>query len=250
MGAASFALLPYANRIAHGRFAYSGRQHVLPPNFGDHGHPLHGTGWKRPWNIAARGADFLVMELAHAHDAHWPWALAASQRITLQADAVRFELQVTNQASEPAPMGVGFHPAFAACPATTLRTRLDGVWHIDADSLPVSLAPANEVLSELPGAVPVLRSRLVDHCFTGWSHQLVIDHAGTAGDFSVKLEASPGLDFLQIYMPPERDWFCVEPMSQMPDALNRQGDDGTGLRILAPGESLQSWMTLAIHDRA
>lgn len=249
MGAASFALVPYANRIADGRFVHSGRQHVLPRNFGVHAHPLHGTGWKRPWSIAEQGADFLEMKLGHAADAHWPWAFSACQRISLHADSVRFELKVTNRAHESAPMGVGFHPAFAACAATALRVRLDGVWRIDADSLPVSLAPASEVLNELPEAVPVRRTQLVDHCFTGWSHDLRIDHAGAAGDYALQLQASTGLDYLQLYMPPERDWFCVEPMSHMPDAINRHGVGQTGLRLLAPGESLQVWMTIAIHDQ-
>ncbi len=149
-----------------------------------------------------------------------------------------------NAAAEVAPMGFGFHPAFAACAATTFRTGFDGVWSIDADSLPTSLAPANAVLPELPAAVHALRSELVDHCFTGWSRELVIDHAGDGGDTIVTLAASRGLEFLQLYTPPGKKWFCAEPMSQMPDAINRRV--ATGLRHLQPGESLQASMTIAV----
>ncbi|MEO8313533.1 MAG: aldose 1-epimerase [Pseudomonadota bacterium] len=249
MGAANFALLPYANRIARGHVEHRGRQWHLPRNFGEHAHSLHGTGWKRPWSVSAQSTDFIELALRHEADEHWPWAFTARQRISLMAEA-RFELHVTNTAPETAPMGLGFHPAFAACGATRLRTQVAGVWLIDADSLPLSLAPAGAVLPELPGTVPVLRRALVDHCFTEWSRELHIDNAGTHGNLSVTMIASPGMDFLQLYMPPGRAWFCAEPMSQMPDAIHRTGTEETGLRILAPGESMQAWMTLAVREPA
>jgi aldose 1-epimerase len=250
MGAASFVLVPYANRIAQGRFSHQGRQWTLPRNFGEHAHPLHGTGWKRPWSVAAQRAQAIELQLRHNADPHWPCAFSARQNISLLADAVRFELRVTNDAAEPAPMGVGFHPAFAASAATRLRTQLEAVWLTDADGLPVSLAPADAVLPELPGAVPVLRNALVDHCFTGWSRELHIENAGAGGEIAaVELRASPGMDFLQLYTPPGKFWFCAEPMSQMPDAVNRHGGPReTGLRLLAPGESLLVWMTIAVHE--
>lgn len=248
MGAASFALVPYANRIALGIVDHAGRHWTLPRNFGDHAHPLHGTGWRRSWSVATQQAEVIELALQHDVDEHWPWAFTARQRIRLLTDAVQFELEATNAAGEPAPMGLGFHPAFAACAATMLRTQLAGVWLIDADSLPASLEPADALLPELPGAVPVRRDALVDHCFTGWSRTLGIDNAGSEGDLAVTMTASPGMEFLQLYIPPGKRWFCAEPMSQMPDAIRRFGAQETGLRFLAPGESLRAWMTIAVHD--
>jgi aldose 1-epimerase len=256
MGSANFVLVPYANRIAQGRFERAGREWTLPRNFGDHAHPLHGTGWKCAWTVvdgAAQGAGHqalqLVMQLEHAADAHWPWAFEATQRIFLSADVMRHELAVINRAGVAAPMGVGFHPAFAACAATTFSTQLEGVWKIDAESLPVMLVPAQSVLPELPGAVHALRTELVDHCFTGWSRSLAITNAGSAGDLSISLSASPELPFLQLYMPPGKRWFCAEPMSQMPDAINRCGSrHDTGLRLLAPGEAFSVWMEVLVRE--
>lgn len=248
MGTANFVLVPYANRIARGELTCEGRPLTLPRNFGDHPHPLHGTGWKRAWTVTEQQADVVALQLEHAADAHWPWSFRAQQRIELSSDGVRFALEVTNTASGPAPMGVGFHPAFAACAATRLQTEVRGVWQIDADSLPVAMAPATAVLPELPAPVAVLRSTLVDHCFTGWSRSAQILHAGHDGSLNLALQASPGMEYLQLYMPPGKDWFCVEPMSQMPDAIHHSAtSQDTGLRILAPGESLQAWMTLAVQ---
>ncbi len=246
MGSACFALVPYANRIAGGRFNLQGPRQ-LPRNFGEHAHPLHGTGWKRPWEVAVKSPAALELQLQHTADAHWPWAFTVRQHIQLLADAVRFELSATNLAPEPAPMGLGFHPAFAANGNTVLRTQLDGVWQIDGDSLPVTRVPAGVVLPELPGAVGVQRGSLVDHCFTGWSRELRIE-AGADGSRVVELRASPALHFLQLYMPPGKSWFCAEPMTQMPDAIHHpEAADHGGLRFLQPGETLQVWMQIAVR---
>lgn len=247
MGAASFVLVPYANRIANGALVHAGRQRLLPRNFGDHPHPLHGTGWKRPWEVTQCHADVIDMQLQHSADADWPWSFSAFQRVSLTWHTVRFELTVTNTSAEIAPMGVGFHPAFAACAATILRTKLEGVWLTDADSLPVTLAPAATVLATEEGT-PVLRDTLVDHCFTGWPGELNIHHVGYRGEIArIQMRASLAMRFLQLYMPPDRGWFCAEPMSQMPDAIHHDAAKvDTGLRLLAPGESLQVWMTLAV----
>jgi aldose 1-epimerase len=248
MGTATFALIPYPNRIAHGHINLDGRHWTLPRNLGNHPHPLHGTGWKRAWQVTAQLPAGIDLALRHEADVQWPWAFEARQQIRIVADAIRFELVARNLATEPAPLGVGFHPAFAACAATRLAAQLEGVWTIDADSLPATLAPASQVLPELPGAVPVLREKLVDHCFTGWSRELAIANSGTDGDMAITLSASPAMQFLQLYMPPGRRWFCAEPMSQMPDAINRRGAE-TGLRFLAPGESLQVWMQIAVREQ-
>jgi aldose 1-epimerase len=245
MGAASFALVPYANRIAGGRVEDGGRKWTLPRNFDTDAHPLHGTGWKRPWSVQTHQADVIELALAHQADEHWPWAFTARQRISLLVDAVSFELEVTNAAAERAPIGLGFHPAFAACAATTLSTQVERVWHIDAEILPVSMAPAAEVLPELPGPVSVVRSQLVDHCFTGWSRELRIDHAGSGGDITVTMTAPAGMDFFHLYIPPGKSFFCAEPVSHMPGAIQRPGEAGTGLRYLAPGETLACWMKIA-----
>jgi aldose 1-epimerase len=51
---------------------------------------------------------------------------------------------------------------------------------------------------------------------------------------------------LVLYTPPAADFFCVEPVSHVTDAVNlaASGRTDTGLRVLAPGETLRAAMTL------
>ena len=248
MATASFGLVPYANRIAHGQLAWDGRHWQLPRNFDDHPHPLHGTGWKQPWDVVGSDTAGIGMQLEHAADDRWPWAFTATQRIQLLDDAVQFELAARNTDARPMPVGLGFHPAFAANAGTRLRADVRDVWQIDADSLPVRRQAVDAVLPDLASGASVTRSRLVDHCFNGWQGRALIERAGSRGNIPlVEVTASPEMNFLQLYMPPGRDWFCAEPMSQMPDAAHHPDEaDRGGWRALAPGESLAVWMRIAV----
>lgn len=64
LDAACFPLVPFSNRIAHGRFAVAGQEVGLRPNFpsADHPHPLHGFGWLLPWTVVRHEPGEIVME--------------------------------------------------------------------------------------------------------------------------------------------------------------------------------------------
>ena len=47
---ACFPMVPYVNRIAHGRFEFGGRAVQLERNWTADPHPIHGQAWRRPWS--------------------------------------------------------------------------------------------------------------------------------------------------------------------------------------------------------
>ena len=51
LGAASFPLVPYVNRIRGGRFEFRGRTVGIAPNMPGDPSPLHGDGWLNPWDV-------------------------------------------------------------------------------------------------------------------------------------------------------------------------------------------------------
>lgn len=229
---ACFPLVPYANRIAQGRFRYGGRAWQVALNFSPHPHALHGLGWQAAWDVAERRPDLIVLHHAHGGGRGWPWPYLAEQRIELDGDGVAFALQIENCAGEPMPCGLGFHPAFPLGDDSLLRATLGAVWLTDAECLPTARAAADHFVDWQPGA-RVRDDRLVDNCHEGWSRRLSV----TTGRMRVNLNASPGLDWLHIYIPPGRGYFCAEPVSHMPDAINRaHSEPACGLRSLQPGE--------------
>ena len=85
-----------------------------------------------------------------------------------------------------------------------------------------------------PGRAPSPSPRL-DNCFTSWDGTADV----LAGPASLRIEASPVFRNLQVFTPSWADFFCVEPVSHVPDAINRQGQPiDQAMHILQPDESL------------
>lgn len=243
LGLAAFPLVPYSSRIRDGRFTYGGQPIALPPNFPPEPHSIHGQGWQAGWHPAAVGASSAELEYRHGPDA-WPWAYQAWQRFALAPGGLRVELAVTNDSGTPMPLGLGWHPYFVRTPGVTLTAELKGMWRTDDETLPAELLKPPPV--DLAAGARV-EAVVLDHCFTGWSRRVVIEWPEWRA--RLVMAADPPLDFLVIFAPPGRDFFCVEPVSQVPDALNlaAAGRTDTGLLTLDPGHRLTTAVSLSLE---
>ncbi len=230
---ACFPLVPYANRIADGRFTFAGRAHQLPRNFGDHPHSLHGVGWQRAWDVAEHAPDALTLRYDHPGDAHWPWRFVADQKIVIDAAGLGIALTLTNTGDAPMPGGAGLHPYFPVGLDTRLTFKADAMWLADATLLSTERVPAKH-FGDWRAGRSVVCDTLVDHAFEGWTGTATIaDHHGTT---TVAADARA----MHLYIPPAAGFVCVEPVSHLPDAINRGG-----MPVLAPGETLRIAMTVA-----
>ncbi len=238
-----FALVPFANRIANGVFDFAGETIRIPRNFGDHPHPLHGHGWQRAWRVAEQSECTATLAYGHAADA-WPWDYAAELRYALAPRALRIELKLLNRDTRAMPASLGFHPYFARTPQTILRADVEGVWLSDATCIPAERAGPSHFLDLAKGA-PLATAPFVDHCHFGWRREAIV--AQPEHRRRLVLTAGDGLDFLHVFLPERAGFFCVEPVSAMPDAVHHPAD-ASGLRVLAPDESFCVAMTLAVAD--
>jgi aldose 1-epimerase len=233
-----YPLIPYSNRIAHGRFTFDGAEHELALNFGEHPHSIHGNGWQRPWHIAERTE--ISCRLTFSHDPvqdggqGWPFAYRADQTIRLDPAGDSITLSLTNRDERPMPAGFGLHPFFPRRPRMALRFRAGGVYRNGADSLPIShdAVPEEWNFRELR----TLDNPGLDNCFSGWDGDVEIRSG--SHDLFVRIEAEPIFGHLVVYIPDGRDFFAIEPVSHANDAVNRPADEGNGFRILQPGETL------------
>lgn len=237
LATACFPLVPYANRIAQGRFTFEGREIALPRNHGTHPHSLHGVGWQRPWTVSATDAESARLTLAHDTSDAWPWRFSAEQRIGLDAAGFAIELTLHNEDRRPMPAGLGFHPYFPASAATRLQARVEGAWLSDDTQLPTDRV-APDHFGDWASGDAVMRSTLVDHAHDGWDGTLRIDEGGR----TIRMKTT-GTRGLHLYMPPDEAFFCAEPVTHLPDAVNRPGN---GMAVLAPGETLTIGMRLFV----
>jgi aldose 1-epimerase len=239
----SFALVPYANRIAGGAFRFAGRDVLIPRNAPDQAHPLHGDAWRHPWNIRETGERHTVLTFEHERDS-WPWRYRAEQTLTLNDSGLVVDLSLRNTDSLPMPAGLGWHPYFPLSADVELRAQVLGAWLSNGECLPTDHITDSRLGDWSRGEV-VERATLVDNCHTGWTGPALIRYPREGLELS--MAASGALRWLHIYIPPGRDFFCVEPVSHMPDAVNRaEPATETGLEVLEPGARFDAHISLHV----
>jgi aldose 1-epimerase len=240
----NFPLVPFVNRIRHGRFSFRGREVRLAPNMAGDISPLHGQGWLARW--AVERASDAEAELAFVHEAgEWPWTYEARQSFALDAGGLTLRLTCRNRSDDAMPCGLGQHPYFPCGPATRLDTRVEHVWTIDENVLPVERVAASGRFDLGNRAVC---GQDLDHGFGGWG--------GTARmsdpEWPYELElSSPEARFFQLYSPPSGGIFVAEPVSHANAALNAPEEQWPelGMRVLEPGEEMALTMRLDVREK-
>jgi aldose 1-epimerase len=246
-------LLPWPNRVRHGRWSWQGQELQLAVLSPEHPHAIHGLVDAQPWRLLALGETAVTLGVTQEPHYGYPFRLAAAVDYRLAPDRLTATLRVRNVGPEPAPVGAGFHPYLAVgaqqdgdlddaelhLPART-RLVLDG-------GLPTGeRRPAERVAGRIGG-------RVLDDAFTdlardplGWAR---VRLSGPAGE--LELAADRAWPWLQVYsgdtLPAGQRWrsLAVEPMTCPPNALA----DGVDLVVLAPGEEWAGSWTLGWSPR-
>ena len=241
--AAAFPLVPYSNRIRNGRFTFRGRTVQLPLNFPPEHHSIHGQGWQSAWRVLEATADQARLEYTHAAAA-WPWTYRATQRFQLAPDHLRVSLTLVNESPEPMPAGLGWHPYFVRTAAATITAAVAAVWLTDDEMMPTTRDTSRA--ARLTRGIAVERVAL-DNCCVGWSGRAGLEWPERTARMT--MTAEPPLESLMVFTPPQKPFFCVEPVSHVTDAFNRAaaGRTDTGMRVLESGEALQASVTLAVE---
>jgi len=230
---AMFPLVPYSNRLGYRRFRWRGKDYTTRANVAGSPHSLHGLGWQRPWTIVSSNALEVVLELRHEGDADWPFAFTARQYLALDAASFGARLQLSNDADIDQPVGLGWHPYFVKRPRSRMHIELSHRWDADATLLPTRKVAQHGIDSDL--------SHLdFDNCFEGWRGPARIR------DERFSLQLSSSLPYLVVYTPQERDYFCVEPVSHVNNAIHMAEPAAHGLFALAPGATFDAWMRLDV----
>ena len=228
-----FPMVPYGNRVSRAGFQWRGTDYSLTRNFGDHPHAIHGVGWQRAWMLTEASARSVTLSMDHQPDETWPFAFHATITYGLSATALTVTMRLTNRHHAPAPAGIGLHPYFPRGRDPALCFQAVGAWANGPDSLPLRHdPPPPDWRHDEPR--PVGQSRL-DNCFTGWSGTAEI----LAGPASLRIEASEAFRHLQVFTPAWADFFCVEPVSHIPNALNLPDlSPDQAMQVLLPGDTL------------
>ncbi len=239
--AGCFVMAPFANRIDGGRLAVDGRHWQIPLNRPEEGMAIHGFARDRTWRITGHGPDRVRAELL-VEDPGLPWQFGLVQTVTLAPAGMRIGLELTNRGPRPMPFGLGLHPWFPKRPGTRLTFARPQMQRRDTRGLP--LPGTDPQPGFAPGsAQPLEAMPWLDGSFTDWSPREAEILWPDAG-LRLTLRAEGALRHLHVFVPDDRPLFCAEPVSHLPDAINRPALPG-GMDRLAPGAVLAGAMALA-----
>jgi aldose 1-epimerase len=226
--AAAYPLVPFSNRIRDGQLIFEGEAFHLKRNWPGVNHPMHGDGWAHPWQVEkadARSAEIVYFH-ERATEGGWPFRYQARQSYRLDDDRLTVRMALENVEDRPVPAGIGLHPFFVRDADTELACRTRAVWTADAEVLPIErIAVPSEWDFSTPRKVDGV---VLDNCFDGWDGYAAITWPKRR--LRLALEASQPFRHLVIYVPPGRDFFCVEPVSHANGLV--------GLSPLGPGATL------------
>lgn len=243
-GLASYPLVPFSGRVAGRRFVWQGVGYDLPERFG--GFAIHGVGWLRPWRVVEAAAASARLELEVAAGVDWPFAFRTWQSFTLTGDTLAIEIGIENRHDGPAPCGFGLHPFFPRSPGLMLQFNAGSVWHnagigeVPSERTPIP--PEWDHAAGLPVG-PVF----IDNDFAGWDGRALLRY--TDRGYQIRVAADPVFGHTVVYVPDGRDFFAIEPVSHMNDALNRiDQEPDHGVLILDPGEARAGSARYAVEE--
>lgn len=236
---AAFTMVPFVGRIHEARFQISEREIDLHANLPPEPHAIHGHGWQDVWKVESQSKTRASLSYHHAADA-WPWSYNARQDFQLSDNRLSVELSVKNLSDTPMPAGLGWHPYFSR-EGATLIVPTTHVWSVDAESGTNSPAPV-KITDDLS------RARIVDDMILDTAFSV---EAGTIEinwpTHGVSIKSDPVFEHATIFVPPGENYFCAEPISHAPNAVNSDlAEDVTGLKWLAPGETLSGKIKLTV----
>jgi aldose 1-epimerase len=235
-GMASYPLVPFCNRIRHGRFRFGRRSVTMPLNVSEP-HVLHGFGWQRAWEVVEQHERSARLRLEHRGGA-WPWPFTAEQIYRVEPMALHVTLEVMNTGDEPMPIGIGHHPYFPHRAGTRLQANVNAMWETDVEIMPTKLVRA-PLLSELREGL-LLADVVQDNNFVGWHRWARV--LWPEQQAQVTLHAQSPLNFFVLYVPADKNekHFCIEGVSNCTDWLNLQDlpQAVVGGHVILPGQSI------------
>ena len=247
-------LFPWPGRIAGARFAFKGREYLLPVNEPAHGHAIHGFACERPFRVARQGPYYVTAILDSSEhpdlESIWPWPFVLEINYEV-GNGLRLRAKITNSGNSTMPFGFGAHPYFhaplgprASRAAISLQLDANSRWPLDASMIPsgppVPLAGKYDLRVPRP-----LDAETFDDAFrmnpaadASAPRARMID---PSLNLAVEVRADPAFGDFVVFAPANNPVVALEPYTCAPDAFNlaARGID-SGARELAPGQTFEA----------
>jgi len=237
-------LVPWPNRVDHGRYSFGGQEFQLDLSEPAHGNAIHGLTRWASWELISVSDDSAELGLHLLGRPGYPFRLDLRARYRLAPDTgLEVTVAARNLGSRAAPYGTGSHPYLRAGDGVLddWTLELSAQQYLLTDERGIPSGPPQDVAGtdrDFRAARPI-GNAVLDHALTG----LARDPSGRAWarlsgpHGSVALWAGPGYGWLQVFTGDtlgadrRRQAVAIEPMTCPPNAFV----SGIDLLTIAPG---------------
>ncbi|WP_158887435.1 aldose 1-epimerase family protein [Amycolatopsis anabasis] len=239
-------ILPWPNRIDHGRYTFGGKQYSVPINEPDRDTALHGLLSFTEWSPVRCGRESVVLEIQQHPHYGYPFHLAFRIEFALGRRGLACTLTARNIGDGPAPFGTANHtyvaaPAGGRIDAMDLELGASTYYVVNDRLIPTGTAPVAGTPYDFRQARRIGATKM-DTAFSDvrrGADGLATVGFTRPGGHDVELWMDEGYDYLQVYTDdgpqghPPRSGLTVEPVSCAPNCFNT----GDGLVVLRPRET-------------
>ncbi|NEN75976.1 hypothetical protein F9B74_06520 [Pelistega sp. NLN82] len=211
---ANFLMAPWAGRIQNGQFTYEGKHIHYPSKIKDFAHSMHGFARDMEWIVIDHCSHTAHLKLHYQKTQEWPFSFKIEQIYTLTDKGLSIQVMVENTGDTVMPFSMGYHPFFPCDSETRLYANVQKAWYSDEELMPTHLGD-HPLVHQLSQGFRV-QDTPWDIILTGWDKQVFIQWA----DRQLRYEVSSPFDFLVLYNPRGKDWFCAEPFGNITDSFN------------------------------
>ena len=231
---------PFCARISrdgqYGQYLYEGQRYELP---------IHGFANQESWQVLVHQGNRLTLCLEDNERTRkaYPFAFKVTLDYQIEDGQLVCEQTYHNPGRAPFPYAAGFHPYFQIADKDQTLIQFEAEYRLQY----------NPTLTDIVGRLPAILSpaRLSQPEVNESLHRLGANKRVTLkypDGFSLWMEVNSSQNpdlfgYLQLYHIPEKPFFCIEPWTSFPNALNTVA----GMHWLMPGESHQSTLVLSTY---
>ena len=250
----SYVLAPWSNRVRDGLLRFDGREWQLRIT-DDDGTALHGAVFEYPWTVLEKSRSRLVLGFDSTRfvGVNFPWRFRAQVTYELDGERLWLRTELENTDREAFPAGFGHHPFFVRRLTDAAGEALGGEALLQINcrrGYALEDAMAVDAAGPIPERADFVDLRplghtFVDDCLTGRTGD-VAAYISYPGVLDVAIEADDLFSHVVVYVPVEKPFFAVEPVTNANDAftLDASGVPGVGVFRVQPGETREAAFAL------
>ncbi len=237
-GCSSFVMLPWCNRIKDGVLRFRGERYRLRTTKDD-GTARHGDTRGRAWTVESADGEHIRLSLRSADypDLNWPFRFTAEVVYRLEGGDFIWEVRLRNTDTRSFPAGFGHHPYFVRTEDVLVRVPCAAAFEL-TDFMATGAAvpiPARLDFRQRRG----LDTAEINDVLTGRTVAEPAEIVYPSRGITVEMHSEAIFEQILLFAPAGKDFFAVEPMTNVSDGFNlfEDGIPGSGVFVLEPGES-------------